>query len=978
MKKTSKKKKRIVKKKSDSKVTNFPIVGIGASAGGLEAYVDFFKRMPDDTGSAFVLVQHLSPTHESMLAAILQRSTQMPVIEIEDGMKVEPNKIYVIPPNSVLEILNGILSLRSMTKQESTNRLVDTFLSSLARDHSNLAVGVVLSGTGSDGSQGICEIKAAGGISLVQDPPTAKFDGMPKMAIKIDHPDRILSVAGIVDEIVRIAKNPRFKKLLIVDPEKLAPDDEGHLRKIFLAVRSKTGTDFSVYKHPTILRRLKRRMLLNSMDSMKDYLSLLLSSPEEVQALFQDFIINVTYFFRGPEVFEYLQSKVFPEIIKNHAEDLQIRIWVPGCSTGEEVYTIAIGLLECLQKSKTKYAIKIYGTDVGDEIIKKARTGLFSKGIEKHVSKDRLDRFFTRDNDQYRINKVVRDCCIFSVQDVTTDPPIHRLDLLSCRNLIIYLSASAQKNLMQTFYYALNPNGFLLLGSSESVGSASSYFSVADERNKVFLKRVSAIPPKRSSFRSQRFGDSEVLSGAVQIQNDNSTELQTDIVAKAEKLVLEYYAPAWILVNQVMDIVHFNGQMTPFIKPRTGQASLHIAKMLREELVSDVRVLIHKLEKEKGSVNKNNIAIVIGKVTYVIDVKAVLVETDSSSHHFLILFHERLQTLDLRKEPIKNNNSDMIRLQEELDSTKKSLRTLLDEQSAANEELQSSNEEILSANEELQSTNEELETAKEELQSTNEELVTVNEELSQSNIELKLTNDDLSNLLSSASAAVAMVNADLFIRRLTPGACKLLNLSSDDLGRRITDFSLGFLMPNFEEMLNDVIQNITTLEFETQDLRGQHFYVSIRPFKTHDRKVDGAVIIFSDIELLKKEEQISHAILETMHDPLIVMDRHLTVKSVNAAFYKTFHSNPEETVGRSLFDLGNGQWNIPKLRDLVQEILPRKTEVRDFEVRHKFSTIGQRTMLVNAQQLVWEQNGESLILLAIRDITHLQNEEKEN
>ncbi len=963
---------------------SFPIVGIGASAGGLEAFMELFHLMPPDTGIGFVLVQHLSPKNLSLLSKIVQKTTDMTVVEVKDEMRVEPNKVYIIPPNSILEILQGILSLQPMTKKDSTSRLIDTFFSSLARDHRHLSIGVILSGTGSDGSQGLIDIKAAGGISLVQEPTSAKYDSMPRMAIKLDHPDRVLPIAGLAKELVRIAQNPRLQKVFVPDKEKLSSEDEVVLRKIFLAVRAGSGTDFSVYKYPTILRRINRRMLLNNIETMKHYHSFLQSSPLEIKTLFSELIINVTHFFRDPEVFESLKNHIFLQLLNNRPEGDSIRIWVPGCSTGEEVYTIAISLLEYLEEQKMGYRIQIYGTDVGESIIKKARAGVYSEAIEKHVSKQRLDRFFVKDPDGYKIGKVVRDCCAFSVQDVTIDPPIHRLDLLSCRNLMIYLAAPAQQRLMETFFYALNSNGFLLLGSSESVGPASSFFSTADEKNKIYLKRTTATPPRRFLQALGTNKNKGVDLDPFAHQKMSGDSRQADPVSRAEKLVLEAYAPAWILVNQMMDIVHFKGRTDHLITPRSGQASLHLSKMLHEELVSDVRVLIHKVEKSAKPAAKNGIKLHFGKAERLVDLRAAPVGLSGSDPHYLVLFelHPEISASESELVPIRNVAID--RLREELVSTQTSLRSLLDDQSSANEELQSTNEEILSANEELQSTNEELETAKEETQSTNEELITVNEELSQRNSELSRVNDDLSNLLNSASIAVVMVNSDLFIRRITPAALKLLNLKAADIGRRLTDFNLGFSSAELGDKLNEVIQNLSSTEFEIKDRLGRHFSAIIRPYTTHDRRVDGAVIAFSDIDNLKQKGQhtesarkYANAIIQTMHDPLIVMGPDLKVSQVNSAFFKTFQTKPEETIGKSVFDLGNGQWNIPELRNLLEKILPEKSEVRDFAVTHHFKTIGQRKMLINAQKLAWDEHGEILILLAIRDVTNLQMTRKE-
>ena len=953
----------------------FPIVAIGASAGGLEAYLNLFRLIPPDTGMAFVLVQHLAPQHLSLLSSLVQKTTRMSVVEVTDGTVIRPNTVYVIPPNMVLEVLHGVLSLQALSSNQSTNRLVDIFFASLARDHQHLAVGVVLSGTGSDGAQGLVDIKANGGISLVQDPKSAKYDGMPKMAIKVDHPDRVLDVAGLVRELVLIARNPRLHNATVPEHSKLTTEDETALRKIFLAVRSNMGTDFSTYKYPTILRRIKRRMILNGVDSLKHYQAFLQNSPTETKTLFSELIINVTHFFRDPEMFDSLKSLAFPEILKDRAASDPIRIWVPGCSTGEEVYSIAMSLIEHLQDLKINFPIQIYGTDVGESIIKKARAGVFTDAIEARVSKERLDRFFVKEDDAYKIGKSVRDHCVFSVQDVTTDPPIHRLDLLSCRNLMIYLGAPAQQRLMETFFYALKPRSYLVLGASESVGPASSYFSVADERNKIYLKRAAAAQPRRVRF---ELHDSKYRLFPAEESERNETvapRLTSDPVADAEKIVLESYAPAWMLVNQMMDIVHFNGKTENLIAPRSGQASLHFAKMLREDLVSDVRVVVHKAEKESARALKNNVSVRVGKTRILVDIQAEPVGARGADQNYLVLFYERPASPAIDKAKVPRN-SEVARLRAELASTQTSLRSLLEDQSAVNEVLQSTNEEILSANEELQSANEELETAKEELQSTNEELVTVNEELSQRNSDLAFVNDDLSNLLSNSLLAVVMLNSDLLIRRMTPAAGHLLKLAPADAGRKLTDFSLGFPMANLEERLNEVLGNLAPVEFEARHRDGRVYAISIRPFKTHDRRIDGAVISFVDVNARKVDKfegqsptTYASSILQAMPVPLVVLNREFDVLQANAAYLKAFKTKIEETIGKSLFEIGDKRWNIAKLKAKLETILPSNAEFRDFRVSFDAPKAGRRQFRMDAQPLSPADPDSGLILLVIHEVT---------
>lgn len=828
----------------------FPVVGIGASAGGLEAYLKLFSLLPANTGMAFVLVQHLSPKHLSMLSAIVQKTTQMNVQEVKDQTKVRPNNVYVIPPNHALEIFHGVLHLKQMEASHSTSRLVDTFFSSLAKDRRNLAIGIVLSGTGSDGSEGLRDIKAEGGISLVQEPKSAKYDGMPRMAIAVDHPDHILPIEGLVKELLKIASNPQAPRIFATPESKIEPENERYLQKIFIKMRSETGVDFSNYKYPTIIRRLKRRMVLNRVDGLKHYLAFIQKSPEEVVALFKDLLINVTEFFRNPEMLEASKEKVFPEILRNRVSGETIRIWVPGCSSGEEVYSWAISLKEYLEDTGVDFPVQIYGTDLSESAIKKARQGLYPESISTKVSEERIKRFFVKESGGYRICRAVRDVCIFSVQDVTADPPIHRLDILSCRNLMIYLDSKVQRKLMETFFYALESKGFLVLGASESVGAAASLFSIADDKNRIYSKRTNVNQPRQTPAVSDgRWLESR--SQTKSLQNVSKRETVSDPLTVAENLVLEKYGPTWILVNEAMDIIHFKGSTQNIIVPRSGEPSWNLVKMLREELIAIVRVLILSASTNSHA-RKNDVELKVGRDRLVLDIEAVSFQVPGNDRHYLVLFHQKNVVVSHRKKGHQEESVQVKRLKEDLDSTQKSLQVFLNDQNAANEELQSANEEILSANEELQSTNEELETAKEELQSTNEELVTLNEELSNRNSELSLVNDDLSNVLSNANSAIVIVNSEMKVRRLTPAATTLLGISYRDAGHNLFDFELGFPAEILKEKIYEVINSITNIDIESRNTSGNYYSIRIRPYKTMDRKIDGAVISFVDVTEIKR------------------------------------------------------------------------------------------------------------------------------
>lgn len=961
----------------------FPIVGVGASAGGLEAFMELFRSLPPDTGLAFVLIQHLSPQHLSMLSTLVQKATRMQVQEAQQGMRVCPNQVYVIPPNALLEIYHGVLHLGPLAIPHGVSLPVDTFFTCLARDQGNLAIGMILSGTGSDGAHGLREIKADGGITLVQDPKDAKFDGMPNAAISEAAPDFVLKVDDLARELVKIASHPIVKKTFPIEETRLTPEAEQILPKIFILLRGTTKIDFSNYKYSTIIRRIKRRMIIHRIETIRQYLTYLQTTPVEVDSLFQDLLINVTDFFRDVEAFESLKTRVFPEITKDRIQGTAIRIWVPGCSTGEEVYSIAMALIEFLGDSVTKFPVQIYGTDICQSALKIARAGIFPESAVRKVSAERLERFFVRDQGGYRITRLVRDCCIFSIQDVTSQPPINRLDLLSCRNLLIYLGLRVQQKLMETFCYALNPNGFLMLGSSESVGVAVTLFSIIDKKNKIYVKKssspvihrdyqdVQAMPAKAIGVNSPQ--------GAPLVRSVKSF----DPIGAAERLVLDQYAPAWVLVNRAMDIIQFRGETDNFIAPASGQPSWNLLKMLRNGMAADIRILIHAAEKEGRPIRKNGLRVTSGGLRRIVDVEAVPITHNSGDFHCLVLFITREKTKAASEKSGKSHgklahgkNTEILRLREELELTQNSLQSIIEDLNITNEEMQSANEEVSSANEELQSTNEELETAKEELQSTNEELTSLNDELTIRNHELDLLSNDLINVLSNANVSIVMVGADLCIRRFTPMAEKSLKLIAADVGRNIMDINLGFKIENFEQKIREVITSRSTIELETLDRENRWHSVQIRPYRTTDNKIEGVVLVFINIDDIKKREtevkaaeRYSDGIIQTVRDPLIVLDKGLHVERANQAFYKTFKVTPEETIGRLFYELGNGQWNIPTLRTLLEEVLPKKLEVRDFVVTHKFEEIGDKKMVLNARTLEWEGQRKLFLLISLFDLT---------
>ena len=841
-------------KEESAKLSSFPVVGIGASAGGLEALKMLLENLPSDTGLAFVIVQHLAAGQVSMLTEILSRSTGMPVHKVEDGEKVEPNNVYVIPPDNSMTIVNDVLELHPRV---SNLRPVDAFLASLAVERKVQAIGIVLSGTGADGTEGLKAIKAEGGITFVQDPETAQYQGMPLSAIAAETAYFILPPDKIAKEIVRIAKHPQIIRAEI-EAAKPKATKEDYDKAVFAMLKSAFGVDFAHYKESTVSRRITRRMVINQIDNLKNYTEFLREHPKELQALFDDMLIGVTSFFREPNTFEIMKAKVYPEILKDRTHEAPIRIWVPGCSTGEEVYSIAITLHEFLEEKKTSdLQIQIFGTDVNDRNIEKSRQAIYAKNIEAYVSEKLLKKYFLKVNGNYQIAKFIRDMCIFAKQDITKDPPFSNLDMICCRNVLIYFDPFLQEKIIPILHYALKPNGFLILGESESVGKFTDLFAPMEKKGIMYIKKrapsivtfgFEAFPPvARTAQRLKEFERGDPMAG-----------LRDEI----DRIVMSRYAPAMILVNKDLDILIFQGYMAPYILPQSGEASLNVNKMLRDELRLEIQTAIYRAKKENKHVTLEGVVFKANGDTKALNIEIMPVRPEKFEETFyLILFvetpkapHPEIQLARMHEKGKLNKDQQLRDVREELESTKQSLQTIIEEQEATNEELRAAMEEVQSSNEELQSTNEELETAKEELQSSNEELKTLNDELKNRNADLARLNDDLSNLIKNIDTALIMVDGSLKIRKFTPLAEDNLGLITTDVGRSITNIRLNIAVKQLDKMITEVITNLHAVKREVQDQNGRWYELRIRPYITEEKRIDGAVITFIDIDEIKKLE----------------------------------------------------------------------------------------------------------------------------
>jgi two-component system CheB/CheR fusion protein len=811
--------------------------------------MELLRHLPSKTGMAFVVVQHLDPHHASRLSNLLAKVTAMPVSEVTQTTKPEPNTVYVQPSNKCVIAKNGALTL--VRREARVNVAIDHFFESLAEECGSRAIGIVLSGTGSDGTAGLRAIKAAGGLTFAQSEGSAKFDAMPRSAIRAGFVDLALTPREIAHEIDRVSNHPYIRRPL-GDPEaaeRAAYRQADDLGRIFLSLKKATGVDFSSYKESTLLRRIQRRMAVHRIEKISQYARFLRDSKKEVSALFDDLLINVTRFFRDEAVFRALKRRFLPGLLKNKSKDRQpeLRAWVPGCATGEEVYSLAICILEALGAKPAKMQIQIFGTDLSDSVIEHARLGIYSSAIEKDVSRARLKRFFVKRDGSYQIHQNVRNICTSARQNICADPPFSRIDIISCRNVLIYLSPDLHKRCIPQFHYALNPGGYLILGPAESVGLYEELFKPVDRKNKIYAKLAGATP-RTAEFIPQRGLDLAHLAG-----RSTSLNFGSELLKVADRIMLSAYAPAAVVIDQNMQVQQFRGETDLFLEHAPGPATFNLLQLARQSLVPDLRATIHRAIKTDKAARKERAKVRLGGKNYEINIQVVPFKVPGSDKPWLlVIFDETTKAAKREKLPKPLGKTaterELGELRRELAASKESLQAIIEEQEATNEELKSANEEIESSNEELQSTNEELETAKEELQSTNEELTTLNEELSNRNLEMMQLTSELNNLLASIQMPIVMVDNALTVRRATPAARGAFNILPTDIGRPLIELRPNIDVPDLENILQEVIETLSTRERKVRDREGRQYMLRVRPYRTTENKIDGAVLTLIDMD----------------------------------------------------------------------------------------------------------------------------------
>ncbi|MEI8333505.1 MAG: chemotaxis protein CheB [Chloroflexota bacterium] len=994
--------KRPSKAKSESAST-FPVVGIGASAGGLSAFEAFFAGMPAETdpGMAFVLVQHLAPDHKSILTDLIRRYTRMQVFEVEDGMVVQPNVAYIIPPNRDMAFLNGTLQLMEPSAPRGQRLPIDFFFRSLAADQHEKAICIVLSGTGSDGTLGVRAIKGEGGMVMAQNPASTEYDGMPRSAIATGLVDYEMPPAEMAAQLIAYVAHAFSKISGVAAP---APRAENALRKVFVLLRAQTGHDFSLYKPSTVNRRIERRMAVHQIETIDGYVKYLQQTPAEVEALFRDLLIGVTSFFRDAEAFDALETAVIPKLFAAKREGSVVRVWVPGCSTGEEAYSIAMLMAEYQEAAKRTFGVQIFATDIDSEAIATARTGIYPASVAADISPERLARYFVAEPDKtaYRIHKGLRDLLVFSEQSVIKDPPFSKIDLISCRNLLIYMGGELQKKIVPLFHYALNPNGFLFLGTSETVGEFVDLFTTVDRKSKIYQRQEDILGVQRVAVGRFMAPLTAIHAALPLASKEKVAPKAAPLRELTEQALLQQVVAAGALVTSQGDILYLHGRTGLYLEPTPGEAEpANILKMAREGLRRDLITTLRKAVAGKEAVSHAGLRVRTngGFTTVNLTVRPVTAEPGASSQGPLYLvILEEVPSPSPEPAPADaagaatpgeggSNTTEadarVAALTLELRSKDEYLQTANEELETSNEELKSSNEEMQSVNEELQSTNEELETSKEELQSVNEELATVNAELQTKVVDLSRINNDMSNLLAGTGIGTVFVDLGLRILRFTPSATRVINLIASDVGRPV-----GHLVANlvgYDSLVADaqaVLDTLVQKVVDVQTTTGAWYTMRILPYRTQDNVIEGAVITFADIteamkagEAQRESEEKFHRTFESMPFPMALMTMEGRLIDCNGAFCEAAMRPREEMLGRTLRDLG--MWpdtDQRETRETMVEALQRDGRVDGLEIRARRRDGQVRIMQLSARVLTL--GPEPVVLSVAQDVTERREAEE--
>jgi chemotaxis methyl-accepting protein methylase/signal transduction histidine kinase len=954
------------------------VVGIGTSAGGLESLKEFFAAMPADSGMAFVVIQHLDPTHVSYMADLLAKYTEMKVLQAEDGTMIEADTVYTIPPNKFLMIRKGMLHLTEPVKNDGVRMPIDFLFRSLAEDQHEKAICMIFSGSGSDGTIGLREVRGAGGMTIVQEPETAQFDAMLRSAIATGMVDFVLPLREIPGTILRYARQSYMDARDGTDREQKLNDVDAILKLL----SAQTRTDFAPYKKNTVLRRIERRMGLRHIPLISDYVRFLQENPEEVRQLSKDLLINVSSFFRDAEAFEELRHKAIAPLVREKENSSPLRVWVPGCATGEEAYSIAILLLEELSAAGKNCAIQLFASDVDGDCVKFAREGVYPQTIAADVSEERLKRFFTKQDSRYQVSKQVRELVIFSVQNLISEAPFSKLDLISCRNVLIYIEPNVQRRIISLLAFALSPGGYLFLGKSDGMAAQTGLFTTISQKRRLYRRDGAAqASPADSPFLFEARRAAPVVQKWQTLGRTNLSELN-------QQVLLKYFDASVVLIDEKGNILNFYGPTRKYLEHPTGEPSLNLLNMVENRISAKFRLALRKAAEESEPVTMERVQFGEGDSGSSANVTVMPILSHTRGDRLLaVIFEEASGVPDspnrVPGKKIGEDESLVAQLESELKVLKAEFQATIDEYESSAEELKAANEEILSINEELQSTNEELETSKEEIQAINEELNTVNSELNSKVDELTEVNNDLVNFLNSSEIGTIFLDNQFRIKRFTPSAGRLMNLISSDLGRPVSHMAHKFVGLDLVADAERVLASLSTIEKEIQSSDGQWYAMHCLPYRTLDNRIDGVIFTFADVTRLKRSEEsmqearnYAQDIVETVSMPLVVLDGGLRVVSANRTFYQTFRVEPQDTKNRSIYELGSQQWDIAPLRQLLEDIVLKETPFNDFEVDLDFPGIGRRTMLLNARRISRGSDRTQLILLAIEDFTERKRAEE--
>ncbi len=957
----------------------YPLVAVGASAGGFNAFREILENLPPKTGMSFVLITHLAPQQKSYLAEIMDRFTAMPVLAMEQGQRPLPNHVYVLQPNQMARLKGGVFHLNERAETDKSPRTIDIFFKSAAADQKNFCAGVVLSGADGDGAEGMKAIKGEGGITLVQSPDSAVQSGMPRSSIAADHVDVVLPPVELALELARIAHQFSRPELQLLENGDTPEGEDQAFGRILQLLRNLSGLELMQYKPETLRRRMARRMILLRLDTLSEYYRLLQVRADELRTLQEDMLINVTRFFRDAEFWHVFEATVLPALFRNRPAGKPVRVWCAGCSTGEEAYSFAIALQTFVLQNGLDAPVQIFGTDASERSIERARNAVYPETSMIELSPERQQRFFVKSDRGFQVAKRVRDTCIFAKQNLCNDPPFSHIDILSCRNVMIYFNPVLQRQIMSTFHYALEPGGYLLLGMSEGLRDFGEAFTTVDRKCKIYTKIGSSLAASSEATRSYRASSVNPV-GRPLADNEATSWAELELQRAADRLVLARFGPPGLIVDERMHVLQTRGQTTPLIQLSPGAVSWHILRVLREDIAKEVEGAVGRSIKENIPVAVT-LKTVLGEEAephFQVDVLPIT-HAGPRPRCFLVLFRQvegNSEESQAQAAPALSPDAKdklLAQAHHDLSTTRFYLQSLTEERDGRNQELTSANEEIQSANEELQSTNEELETTKEELQSANEELQTVNDELQQRNSTLTQTGNDLSNLLTSVNIPLLMLTSDLRIRQFTPPMQKVLSVLPTDIGRPIGDIRLHLSIGNLEPILTEVMETLGTHESEVQDHDGRWYLMRVRPYRTSENRIEGLVLVLVDIDQLRRSQQelldardFSRSVVECVPVAVVVLSHDFTIRTVNTAFRGLTHMQNNELTGRSLPDLFQHLWGASELRDQLVKLESSEAGTQTvFE--HEATTTDRRTLLIKGQALLSE--GHRVFLLVMEDIT---------